>query len=301
MLNELKNSKITTYDRDDFYANWNEVNENLGERWDAVIEFNPHHNIGKTLTDKYWVSAILKLLDQWMPKKKGLKILKFDLYNEATGTSAVTEWFIKRGYEVWGVDISKEVTKRAKKNFKDRIPPRQFVIGDIRDLPFKDNTFDIVFSFGTIEHIRENAISVNEAYRVLKPGGLFITGINNKIDMWGSYFVNEMTNRLYKHITSYEPSFFPWQQREWLNQAGFENIHTTGMILLPHILRYGDLFVEWKVKNRIVKGLWNTIIMRPAIFVARILDDIDPLRVFAMHTTSYGYKPDYSKKKKRKS
>lgn len=294
MFDDLKNPKITTYDKHDFFHNWHEVNKNLGERWDAVIEYNPHHNIGQTLTDKYWISAITKLLGKWLPKKKGLKILKYDLYNEATGTSEITEWLMRRGYDVYGVDISKEVIKRAKRNFKGKILPSHFKEGDIRDLPFKDNTFDIVFSYGTIEHIRENQLSVFEAYRVLKPGGIFVTGINNRLDMWGSYFVNEITNKLYKHITSYEASFFPWQQREWLNQAGFEKIHTTGMIMLPHLIRYTDLFIEYKVKIKLMKSLWDTLVIRPSIFIAKILDDIDPLRFFAMHTTSYGYKPKHS-------
>ena len=109
-----------------------------------------------------------------------LKVLKYDLYNEATMTATLADWFLSRGYDYYGVDISKEVVKLARKNFRGRVDSRHFKYGDIRKLPFKDNTFDIVFSFGTIEHIRENFKSVCEAYRVLKPGGLFITGINNK-------------------------------------------------------------------------------------------------------------------------
>ena len=289
----LKSHKIATYDKNDFFENWAEINKNLADRWDNVIQFNPHHDISSTITDEYWVSAITKLLDQWLPKKrKGLKLLKYDLYNEATGTAQLTEWLLKQGFEVYAVDISKEVVKRAKENFKDRINVRkQFKIGDIRNLPFKDNFFDVVWSFGTIEHIRENQLSVSEAYRVLKPKGKFITGINNRLDLWGSYFVNEFTNKIYKHITSYEPSFFPWSQREWLIQAGFENIHTSGMVMLPHLLRYIDLFVEWKLNFFPIKFLWNNLVIRPAIFISKILDEIDFLRIFAMHTTSYGTKP----------
>jgi ubiquinone/menaquinone biosynthesis C-methylase UbiE len=288
----IQNKKITTYDKKDFYENWAEINKTLAQRWDSVIEFNPHHGIGKTLTDKYWVSEITRLLSLWLPRKtKGLKLLKYDLYNEATGTAEVTEWFLKKGFDFYGVDISKEVIKRARKNFGHKVKKSHIVLGDVRKLPFKDNTFDVVFSFGTIEHIRENATSVNEAFRVLKPGGIFITGINNKLDIWGSYFINEWTNKVYKHITSYEASFFPWQQREWLNQAGFEKIKTSGMIMFPHAIRYADLLVEWKVKNKFLKTIWKAVVLSPFMLVAKTLDRIDFIRFFAMHTTSYGHKP----------
>lgn len=288
----IKTHQIATYDKKDFYHNWDIINRDLGKRWDNVIKYNPHHDIGKTITDRYLIGAITKFLDNWLPKKrKGIKLLKYDLYNEATGTSDISEWLLKQGIDLYGVDISTEVVKRAKKNFGKKMNIKNMKVGDIRALPFKKNTFDVVWSYGTIEHIRENQQSVNEAFRVLKPGGLFITGINNRFDMWGSYFVNEVTNRIYKHLTSYEASFYPWSQREWLVQAGFEKIKTSGTVMFPHLIRYLDLFVEWRIKSPVLKFLWNNLIIKPWILVAEVLDDIDFFRFFGTHTNSRGYKP----------
>jgi len=296
---ELFSGKISTYDKNDFFNNWKNINKNLGDRWDAVVKYSPHKDLKKpTLTDNYFVDAIVRLLSVWLPKKKNLKVLKYDLYNEATMTATLADWFLSRGYDYYGVDISKEVVKLARKNFRGRVDSRHFKYGDIRKLPFKDNTFDIVFSFGTIEHIRENFKSVCEAYRVLKPGGLFITGINNKLDLWFSYFVNESTNGIFKHITSYEPSYFPWEQRRWLKDAGFEKIKTTGMIMFPHLIRYMDLFIEWKQMNGSIKFVWNNLVIRSLIKVATFLDGLDTIRLLGMHTTSYGIKPKVKRKKK---
>lgn len=206
-------------------------------------------------------------------------------------TSTLADWFLAKKYDYFGIDISKEVVNLAKKNFKGRLKTSNFKIGDIRKLPFKKDSFDIVFSFGTIEHIRENQKAIDEAFRVLKPGGIFITGVNNKLDMWFSYFVNELTNKTFKHITSYEPSFFPWEQRKWLKNAGFEHVTTTGMITFPHLIRYMDLYVEFKQVNGIKKLVWDNLIIRPLIQMAKMLDSIDTIRLFGMHTTSIGYKP----------
>lgn len=288
----LSRRKISTYDRSDFFNNWEKINKNLGQRWDAVVKYSPHRELKKPiLTDKYFVDAIVKLLLKWLPYKKGAKILKFDLYNEATMTATLADWFLSRGYDYYGVDISKEVIKLARSNFKGRLDTSHFRHGDIRKLPYKDNTFDIVFSFGTIEHIRENAKSVTEAYRVLKPGGLFITGVNNKLDLWFSYLVNESTSAIFKHITSYEPSFFPWEQRGWLKEAGFEKVTTTGMIMFPHLIRYMDLFIEWKQVNGALRFIWDNAMVKPFIRLATLLDNIDTVRLLGMHTTSFGYKP----------
>ena len=285
-------TRISTYDKHDFFHNWEKINKNLGQRWDAVVKNSPHKELKKpTPTDLYFVFAITKLLDRWLPKKTGIKVLKLDLYNEATMTSTLAGWFLKRGYNYFGVDISKEVVKLARANFRNRVPSKNFQVGDIRKLPFENDSFDIVFSFGTIEHIRENEQAVEEAFRVLKSGGLFVTGVNNKLDMWFSYFVNEATNRVFKKITSYEPSYFPWEQRNWLKKAGFVNIKTTGMITFPHLIRYADLFVEWKQVDGLLRFVWNNIIIYPLIKMATFLDSIDGIRFFGMHTTSLGLKP----------
>lgn len=295
MLNK-KRGYISTYNKEDFFNNWEEINKDLGRRWDRVVKCSPHKELKKpTLTDRYFAAAIIRVLKKILPSSKKLKILKFDLYNEATMTATLADWFIAdKKYDYYGVDISKEVVKLARKNFKNRIDTAHFRVGDIRKLPFKKNSFDVVFSFGTIEHIRENQQAVQEAFRVLKPGGIFITGVNNKLDIWFSYFVNEFTNHIFKHITSYEASHFPWEQKRWLIKAGFERVTVTGMIMLPHIIRYADLFVEWSEINGVIKFLWDNALIKPLIKMAELLDRIDHVRLIGMHTTAFGYKPKHN-------
>ena len=41
-------------------------------------------------------------------------------------------------------------------------------------IPFKDNTFDFVYSKSVLEHVFNTENFIKEAYRVLKPGGIFI-------------------------------------------------------------------------------------------------------------------------------
>jgi SAM-dependent methyltransferase len=44
-------------------------------------------------------------------------------------------------------------------------------VGDAEALPFADNSFDLVFSYGVLHHTPDTAQAIREVYRVLRPGG----------------------------------------------------------------------------------------------------------------------------------
>jgi SAM-dependent methyltransferase len=79
------------------------------------------------------------------------------------------ELFKAHNLQVYGVDLSPEAPKLA--------PNLDIKVADIENdgLPYKDNTFDVVYSKSVLEHFHYPERYVKEAYRVLKPGGLFLT------------------------------------------------------------------------------------------------------------------------------
>ena len=42
---------------------------------------------------------------------------------------------------------------------------------DVHDIPFEDNSFDVVFCNHTLEHVDDDLKALRELYRILKPGG----------------------------------------------------------------------------------------------------------------------------------
>ena len=70
--------------------------------------------------------------------------------------------------DVVGVDISTELLKEARKNN----PKAKFILGSAEKLPFKAQTFDIVFVDSVFHHLLEYNKTIIEIRRVLKPHGL---------------------------------------------------------------------------------------------------------------------------------
>jgi ubiquinone/menaquinone biosynthesis C-methylase UbiE/uncharacterized protein YbaR (Trm112 family) len=79
----------------------------------------------------------------------------------------------QKGYKPVGIDPSLKAVQAAKRISEQLGLETQFVVGDARCLPFADNTFDIGFSYGVLQHFsKDNAkISMNEIARTTKNNG----------------------------------------------------------------------------------------------------------------------------------
>ena len=85
------------------------------------------------------------------------------------GTGFATAGLVKRGAVVDGLDQS--VHQLAKAREKDELDGVRFVRGDAENLPYADETFDGVWSSGSIEYWPSPVDALAEARRVTKPGG----------------------------------------------------------------------------------------------------------------------------------
>ena len=88
----------------------------------------------------------------------------------------------KKNYKVIGIDPSLEAVLAAKRVSKQLGANADFVVGDARFLPFAENAFEIVFSYGVFQHLSKENVktSLDEAVRVLKSGGKTLFQMPNK-------------------------------------------------------------------------------------------------------------------------
>jgi SAM-dependent methyltransferase/uncharacterized protein YbaR (Trm112 family) len=88
----------------------------------------------------------------------------------------------KKGYRPIGLDPSLDAVLAARRVSKQLGVAADFVVGDSRFLPFADDSFDVVFSYGVFQHLSKANVrhSLGEARRVLKPGHKTLFQMPNK-------------------------------------------------------------------------------------------------------------------------
>ena len=94
------------------------------------------------------------------------------------GTGFATEGLLERTENVYGLDQSVHQMEKAWQKFgkRDRV---RFYRGDAERLPFENDTFDIVWSSGSIEYWPDPVAALVECRRIAKPGGqVLIVGPN---------------------------------------------------------------------------------------------------------------------------
>ena len=115
---------------------------------------------------------------------KGKKVLEIGV-----GTGSDHLQFAKAGAILTGIDITPKSIELTKKNLELHGYHSNLLVADAENLPFEDNTFDIVYSFGVLHHIPDTQKVVNEIYRVLNPGGKTIIALYHKYSLFWIFVI----------------------------------------------------------------------------------------------------------------
>ena len=101
------------------------------------------------------------------------------------GGGLLTNFLASRGYQVTGIDLSASSLEIARQNaigFK-----AEYLMAQAEFLPFPNESFDVVSAMDLLEHVENPKRVIEEASRVLKPGGLFFFHTFNRT--WQSYLL----------------------------------------------------------------------------------------------------------------
>ncbi len=133
---------------------------------------------------------------------KGKKVLEIGCGFATDGLE-----FAKNGAIYTGVDLTPNGIMMAKERFKLFNVEGNFEVADAqKSLPFPDNTFDHIYSFGVIMASPSPESIVEQMYRVLKPGGTFNVMLYNRSSI--NYYIEiKFLRKLFRPILY--PKFMP--------------------------------------------------------------------------------------------
>ena len=147
--------------------------------------------------EKYWDSFEKNNLNPYFELAKGKKVL-----DAGAGTGRVSLKLFKAGAEVTALDISPEMLELL----KQKQSAITCVEGDMEEMPFEDETFDMVFSSMAMVHLKKIEPFLDECYRVLKDNGkLVLVNIHYRSplllqDGKGKYTI-QCYNHFPRHVT----------------------------------------------------------------------------------------------------
>jgi SAM-dependent methyltransferase len=206
--------------------------------WAGVGERFP--DLDGAASTRYYADNEQRLFAEHFPPLDGLRILKTDLWDEAKNTR-ILAWASGQGARTYGIDISAPTVIQARAAFDACPGPLQGAVADVRDLPFRDASFDVIYSMGTIEHFDETEQAVEEIARVLKPGGRAIVGVPNRYDPFLRPLLAAALQAVGLYAYGYEKSYSRRALKQMLERAGLDVIAETAILFIPGGLRMLDL------------------------------------------------------------
>jgi SAM-dependent methyltransferase len=190
----------------------------MGQGYDLGMNDEEILHLDLLESTHWWYLIRKKILKDWLRDiPKGSKIL--DLGSASGGNTLV---MMSLGYDVTSLEYSQVgVDIQVKKG----IPVLQ---ADARKVGLPDNSFDACICLDVLEHIGEDSLVLDEIFRILKPGGLFLFSVPEDMSLWSEHDV------AVSHIRRYEKSQFVRQ----IEAAGLSVAHTRSVnVILKPILK----------------------------------------------------------------
>lgn len=198
------------------------------------------------------------------------------LLDVGCGTGAFTKRLSGKNVQVFGLDISHRSAVVA-----GRVAPECcFLAGDAENLPFRNDSLDIVLFSGVLHHLPAMNDALAQGFKVLKPGGCFLAfdpnGLNPAMWLYRSP-MSPLATR--KGWTENERLLMKDQIVSALNHNGFTQVIVRGISGVTY------KYIGAKMAMKILK-IYNIFDI--------VLDSVGLAQKYGSFLISYGRKPDIS-------
>lgn len=211
------------------------------DNWDQIAAAMP--DFYDAPSTQYYRQCEISLFEREIGDLTGKRVLKLDLWNEAINTR-ILHWVDERAASTFAMDLSHVVVSRAHRKARELESGIRVARADIRDVPFRSNSFDVVYTMGTIEHVEEYEHAIEEIFRVLKPGGRAVIGVPRRYDIFLRPLIVAVLEWLGRYPYAPEKSFSRRALRKSIEKSGLKVRSTTGILIIPGFLRMLDLLLH---------------------------------------------------------
>ena len=137
-------------------------------------------------------------------------------------------------------------------------------VADSENLPFDDNTFDLVYSWGVIHHTPDTPKAMDEIVRVLKPGGTAKVMIYHRKSLLAWFF---------------------WMKYALLKAKPWKSVAS---VLFDHMESYGTkAYTKKEVENMMAKHKLSNIEIKPVLTYYDKLERFNPAMRFLSKTAAW--------------
>lgn len=229
--------------------------ETAGIRYSSSIE--PAEFYDEVRAARYELEPFIKSFAGF-ESAKGLEVLEIGV-----GAGADFSNWVTAGAKATGIDLTAAAVEHTRAHLDSLgVEGDQYELqqANAEGLPFSDDSFDMVYSWGVLHHSPDTAGALAEVRRVLRPGGQMKIMVYNKNSwsawmMWGVHGL--LKGRplkspkicVYEHLESPgTKSYSVGEARELVSGIGFENVRITtvlgpgDLLTIKRSQRYGSFF-----------------------------------------------------------
>jgi len=178
-------------------------------------------------------------------------INSFDLNNKKAleiGFGIGTDHYsmARKGGTMYGIDMGITNNEYTKAQFLLYKHQTRLTMGDAEFLPFRDESFDFVYSFGAIHHSPDTHKIISETRRVLKPGGKCYITVYHKHSFffwWTIFFNNYLLGQGWKKRTL----------RQQISLLEYPNNRENMVVKLYQKNQFKDLFKDYTLVKACIK------------------------------------------------
>ena len=166
------------------------------------------------INDGWWIEATDKYISLFNPGDKILDV--------GCGSGLKTEYLIKRGLVVKGIDLSDEMIKYARRN----VPKAEFAVMDMEDLDDLNEVFDGIYAQAVILHLEKVKVpSLFEKFkRRIKHGGYLYIAVKQARENSPEEEIVTENDYGYEY-TRFFSYYKPEEIEKYFTDANFEIIH----------------------------------------------------------------------------